>query len=308
MKTGSVCGAVDIGGTKISIGLVDREGTLLVRDVIPTPTQGDPEKTVKAVSSLLRSQAAAVGEQWDALAGIGIGASGPVDCLSGVIRNPYTLPGFLDYPIVKRMAAETGHTVVIDNDVNVSLLGEIKLGSLHDRTVLFTAFGTGVGVAVWFAGTGLYRAGTSGYHPELGHMIIDNDGPLCYCTNRGCLESTLSGKALNKRAEELGYRDFDRLYRAAGEHDQAAKQYLELCAKRLQRAFWNLLTIFKPEILYLGGGIVDAYYDFIRSSIEQQITPVFGFFEEFEIRRAVRDHGSAMAGASALIFGGAEAG
>jgi len=299
------CGAVDIGGTKISVGIADSAGKVLLKQIIPTPSDGEPLRTIVEISQILQTQARELHLELSALKGIGVGIAGPVDVANGVINNPYTLPRFRDYKIVEALQKSTGLPTRIDNDVNVALLGEVKFGALYDKTVLFVAFGTGIGVSVWFRREGLYRrAGNSSYHPEMGHILVDTEGPSCYCKNVGCFESTLSGRALNLQAVERGFLDFDYLYRAAQKNDKAALDFLAVCAGRLQRAFWTLMTVFNPELVILGGGFMNGYYEVTSEIIKSRVQPVFGFFNAYEIRPARKDNDSAIAGASTLIFGG----
>lgn len=304
MNNTEYCGAVDIGGTKISVGIADSNGKVLLKQIIPTPSDGEPLRTIVEISQVLQTQARELHLELSALKGIGIGIAGPVDVANGVIKNPYTLPGFRDYKIVEALQKSTGLPTRIDNDVNVALLGEVKLGALYDKTVLFVAFGTGIGVSVWFRREGLYRAGNSSYHPEMGHILVDTEGPSCYCETVGCFESTLSGRALNLQAVERGFLDFDYLYRAAQKNDKVALDFLAICAGRLQRAFWTLMTVFKPELVILGGGFMNGYYEVTSEIIKSRVQPVSGFFNAYEIRSARKDNDSTIAGASTLIFGG----
>ena len=183
-------GAIDIGGTKIQAGIVDDTGELLAEACFPTGCgyQSAGEAMDKVIS-LLRTQCRENGLSLSDLRGIGVACSGPVNLEEGSVENPYTLPGWIGFPIVEYLSAHTGLKVKLENDANGALLGEVFQRDLKEKRVLMVTIGTGIGVAFWRNGE-LYRSGR--YHPEMGHVIVSSKGGECYCGHRGCFESCCS--------------------------------------------------------------------------------------------------------------------
>jgi glucokinase len=294
-------GAVDIGGTKILAGIADESGKILVSRSFPTITgEGGALGSTVAIADTLRQQCASIGLAFDALAGIGIVCAGPVSPVSGVVDNPYTLPGWGGFPIAANLKRMTGLRVKLENDANGVLLGEIKLLGLKDERVLMLTFGTGIGVAICHHGE-LYRANGI-YHPEMGHMIVDSEGPACYCNHTGCFESLWSGAAINRRAMEMGYADFDQLYQGWKSGDTALAAFMRRAERQFANGVWNLVSIVKPDTLILGGGLMSRYFDFAAEIIRRDLAGLTDFVEEYRILKAGEQGESALVGGAALIF------
>ena len=294
-------GGVDIGGTKIMTGLSDGEGNVLSYDVFPTAAgQDGVRECVKRIARLLAEQCTAAGTELTALRGIGLGSAGPVDSALGTIENPYTLPGWEHYPIVAELYRLTGCPCRLDNDANGMLMGEVMRRGLWDKNVLMITFGTGIGTAVFRKG-GLYRAGGR-YHPEMGHVIVADDGPECYCRHRGCFESLCSGTGLNRMASENGYGDFAALYAAGNTGgDEKAAELIRKTRQRIANGIYNLMIVFKPDELVIGGGFGRAYYDFIRGIAENDLRELSDFVVPFHISCADDNGISAVIGAAGIL-------
>lgn len=291
-------GAVDIGGTKIQVGIVDRAGNVLADGCFPTASgQQSADCAVEKIAKLLEEQCRCLGIDPKSLRGIGISCTGPVDCRKGTIENPYTLSGWLGYPVVEKLAERTGLCVRMENDANGALLGEIQRRGLTGQKVLMVTLGTGIGAAFWNAGS-LHRSGK--YHPEMGHVIVASDGDLCYCGHRGCFESRCSGKAVNRRAEREGYRDFDELYAKAAS-DERALRLLDEIRRDLKNGIWTLNLIFKPDTIILAGGFSRRYFSFVKEAVEEDSAGKEDFLSDFEILPAFENKNSALAGANMLF-------
>tara|TARA_B100001964_G_scaffold10466_1_gene11167 strand:+ start:1121 stop:2032 length:912 start_codon:yes stop_codon:yes gene_type:complete len=296
----SLAGAVDIGGTKVSVGLVNSKGSVLLKNEFSTPVKEGPEQCIEVIASTLESQLFKEKMTFRDLSGIGIGCAGPVDTQLGLIQNPYTLPGWEGYPFTEILKVRTGKNVTIENDVNAALLGEVRLKNLSEKRVLMITFGTGIGVAT-FTKSALYAIENS-YHPEMGHMQIDPTGPQCYCGNSGCFESLCSGKALHKRSQERGYSDFNHLFQAYEKGDQNALKFMRGVEEHLRTGCWNLMIVFKPEIIILGGGIMKRYFKFVSDSIYKGIPETLGLIDLYQLMNAEIDNDSALVGGAELIF------
>lgn len=299
MKERFVC-AVDIGGTKILTGIVDSHGKVHVERSFPTMTgEGGAKKSVQLIAESLRSLSEDLSIPFQELGGIGLACTGPVDTVKGTVENPYTLPGWEGFPLTDTLRQLTGLKAVLENDVNGALLGEVMLRDLERSRVLMIAFGTGIGVAACNRGA-LYEAGR--FHPEMGHVIVDRDGPECYCRHRGCFESLWSGAALNSRSVQAGFKDFDQLFIAGGQGDRKAAAFVDQARHQLQNGVWNLMSIFKAEVIILGGGLMKRYFEFARDVIQADLRSLLDFTGEFEIVPAGVLGDPALVGAARLVF------
>src|ERR1035438_9386044 len=177
-------GAVDIGGTKIAVGMVDAGGKVLSRMEAPT----DPDRYASGIESIgrmLRETAAKAGVE---LSGIGIGSTGPVDPIRGEFGDVDFLPGWRGKNPVKDLAQIFNVRVALENDGNAAALAEAGWGAGQNRTrLIYITVGTGIGGGIILDGK-LYR-GVDGAHPEVGHQVIDPAGPACSCGFHGCWES-----------------------------------------------------------------------------------------------------------------------
>ncbi|MGH2738720.1 MAG: ROK family protein, partial [Actinomycetota bacterium] len=193
---------IDVGGTKVAGLRVAEDGAVLGRTERPTPAD-DVAATVETVSELAAELAAAGGEA------IGVGAAGMVDFDAGVLRYAPNL-AWREIPLRDLLSERTGLPCVVDNDANAAAWGEYRFGAARGyRHVLVVTVGTGIGGGIVADGE-LFR-GAHGFAAEIGHIIVEPDGPLCGCGNRGCWEQVASGRAL------------DRLARAEVEQDPAGR-------------------------------------------------------------------------------------
>lgn len=256
---------IDIGGTKIALGILDDNLQILAQGRVPSEASAGPEAGIARMEGEIHRLLAEAGAS-EPLTAIGIGCAGPVDPRRGVVMNPYTLPGWEDYPLAEELSRRFGVPAFLENDINAVILGEVALGEWQDKEVLLMMVGTGVGVAHCHPSGDLHRT-RSIYHPEMGHLIIEADGPACYCGRRGCLESLASGTALHRIAREAGYPGFRELIAASETGDEKALALMDQAARRLAAGLWNLQLVLHPEIIVLGGGIMDDYFPLFKERI-----------------------------------------
>lgn len=295
-----VIGAVDIGGTKIHVGIVDDLGNVLADQCFPTDADHQSgEEAMDKVADILSDLCSQAGMQLKNLRGIGVSCAGPVNIETGIVENPYTLAGWMGFPIVKDLSRKTGLEVRLENDANGALLGEIFQRNQKEQRVLMITLGTGIGVAFWQEGE-LYRGGK--YHPEMGHIIVASDGPECYCGHRGCFESLCSGKAINERAQLAGYRDFDEVYEKACGQEKPASELLERILKDMKNGIWSLNIVFKPDTIILAGGFSKKYFSLIRDAVMEDCCGKEDFLNPFEMLPACGNKNSALVGANMLFY------
>jgi glucokinase len=254
--------AIDIGGTKIAVGLVDRAGRIHARRETPSAPLVTPEQGIAAVTSLLREMLA---ETNASVEGIGIGCTGPVYPHTGEVGRVDFLPGWEGANLVQPLAEAFGVPAALENDADAAALGEWAWGAGQGtRTFLLVTVGTGIGVGLISEGK-LYR-GVDGAHPEIGHIVIDPSGPPCSCGASGCWESLASGPSMAHLAQAGHPQGLHRtaadLCVAALQGDAWAQRAVDRTAYYLGLGLANLVTSFTPEIIALGGGLMQALPQF----------------------------------------------
>ncbi|MGE5112887.1 MAG: ROK family protein [Acidobacteriaceae bacterium] len=250
-------GAIDIGGTKIAVGIVDENGQILRSMECPTDAKAGFSNAIARMSSMLRETAREAGEE---ITGIGIGSTGPVDPETGLIGNVEYLPGWQGENLLTALAHEFGVRVAIENDADAAALGEAFWGAGRGkRHVLYVTISTGIGAGIIIDGK-LYR-GVDGSHPELGHHVIDANGPLCYCGARGCWEKLASGTAIAEWYNEQSSSEpvtAKRIFELAAEGNALAVQSVDREAFYIGVGVANLATLFSPETIILGGSVMGS--------------------------------------------------
>jgi glucokinase len=254
-------GAVDIGGTKIAVGVVDDNGKVLSRMEAPT----DPNRysdAIELIAHMLRKTAQRSGAE---LSGIGIGSTGPVDPLLGEFGDVDFLPGWRGKSPVKDLAQVFNVRVALENDGDAAALAEAGWGAGRNRSrLIYVTVGTGIGGGIVIDGK-LYR-GAGGAHPEIGHHVVDPAGPECTCGFRGCWESLAAGPAMAAWVERNAPADYrhrqgitaKRICELAQAGDAIAIQAVEHEAFYLGLGLANLINLFTPDAIVLSGSVMKS--------------------------------------------------
>jgi glucokinase len=293
---------IDIGGTKTAVAAIDSTGRIAAREVAATEAELGFDRAVGRMVEAADRVLVLAGWSRGELSGVGIGCAGPVSPQRGIINNPYTLPTWIDCPIVAKLSAVFDRPVFLENDADSAAVGECFAGCGRGfGRVVMLLLGTGVGGGVVIDGH-IYR-GTQGEHPELGHMPIDPAGPACYCGTHGCLEAIASGTAIAAAGSAAGYGDTRQTLAAALAGAPPAQHILSGVRHALATATWTLLHTFMPELIVLGGGIVEDHYDLLAPAMEQQIAratmvPKLGT----RIAKAQLGNDAGLVGAASLAF------
>jgi glucokinase len=240
---------VDLGGTKIAAGIVDRAGSV---------TRFPDRKTPRASQQALLAALEAVVEEAldESVVALGIGIPSRIDQRSGVAEGSSNIP-LVDFPLRDHMRERFGLPVGIENDANAAALAEWSLGAGRGtRDMVMLTLGTGVGGGIVIDGR-LFRGWA-----ELGHIVVVYNGPPCpgACTGLGHLESLASGQAADATARELFGPDADarQLVRLAEEGEERAREALTEIGRRLGAGIASLVNIFRPELVVIGGGFAAA--------------------------------------------------
>jgi glucokinase len=276
--------AIDIGGTKLALGLVDAEGRILQRDEIPTRATEGPERVLARLVELARTMRDRVAPS-HALHRVGIACAGPLDRAAGLILNPPNLPGWTRIALVDCLEQALGLPAVLDNDANAAALGEFRYGAGQGaRSLVYLTVSTGIGGGIILDGRLWHGFGDSA--GEIGHMTIDPNGPLCGCGNQGCLEALASGPAIARQAREAlrsgrqsRLRDLPEataadVVRLAQEGDGLAAEVWSASVHALALGVGAAITILAPERVIIGGGVAqaeDALFVPLRREVRRRV-------------------------------------
>jgi glucokinase len=256
---------LDVGGTKIAAAVVDDHGTVVAELVEATPAESDAESVTAVLIQLIERLRAA-----HDVVTIGVGAAGIVEWPEGrMLWAPNN--AYRDWPVREQLEKLTGLPVRVDNDANVAALAEARLGEPYPNMVLVTV-GTGIGGGLVMDGR-IYR-GPTGLGAELGHIILNPDGPLCGCGIHGCFEAYASGTALTRMAREaaaadpegriarLGVEDGEvtghTVLKAVQEGDATAQDLFATLGRWLGVGIASLANIFEVDAVVVGGGLVET--------------------------------------------------
>jgi glucokinase len=191
--SGDLCLAVDVGGTKMAVGLVDRAGGVRIRVQAPTLADGDAESLFDALAVLV-GQARAASPDPSRIVVAGVGCGGPMG-RGGESVSPLNIPAWREFPLRRRLAELTGVPTFVDNDAKALALGEGWIGAargVDDFLAMVVSTGVGGGVVL----DGRLLDGADGNAGHIGHVIVEPDGRRCACGARGCLEAEASGSAI----------------------------------------------------------------------------------------------------------------
>lgn len=264
MTNGARSLGIDLGGTKIEGAVLDESGAVLERKRVPTGAERGAEAILDAVAELageLRAHAPGIVR-------VGVGTPGSL-APDGTLKNSNTLC-LNGLPVLRELEARIGLDVRIENDANCFALAEAWRGAGRGSRVVFgVILGTGVGGGIVIDGA--IWSGPHHVAGEWGHHSIDPGGPECYCGMRGCVETLLSGPALERAYRDAGGAEAPAAAIAAraGAGDPRAVAVLDAYVARFGRALANVINILDPDVVVLGGGLsnLDVLYDRGREAV-----------------------------------------
>jgi glucokinase len=235
---------IDLGGTQVRVALARSDGRLFASTKTRTHSLPTAQAMVDwAAGEIERHRGR------EKVRSITIAAPGPIDMQRGVLVNPPNLP-WKNVPLAAMMSRATGASVQLANDADMAGLGEFHHGAGRGtRNMIYITWSTGVGGGLIIDGK--VHRGAHGTAGEVGHMIIDPNGPLDNCGQRGCLEAFVSGTAL---ARESG-RPAIELFASAARGDTHARAVVEKAARYMGIALISLTNALDPEMFVIGGGV-----------------------------------------------------
>ena len=253
---------MDIGGTKIAVGMVDDDGKVLARLECPTDPDLGYAHALGNIRRMLKATEHTANAQ---ISGIGIGSTGPVFPLTGEIGDVNFFPQWNGQNPVKDLAEDFQVKVAMENDADAAALGEAGWGAGKNKTrLIYVTVGTGIGTGLILDGQ-LYR-GVDSSHPEIGHHLIDPSGPLCLCGFHGCWESLAAGPAMSAWLEKEAPANYPhrgaltakRICELAAAGDEWAKRVVDRETRYLGLGLANLVTLFTPDAIVLGGSVMNS--------------------------------------------------
>ena len=267
--------SLDVGGTTLSGGLVQPDGRVRLQRALPTFAQGRGEAVVAQLFDMAAGLLDAARRRRLKVAGIGVGVPGTVDMARGRIRgNIQNVPELEGQALGPRLRRRFGLPAYLDNDVNALTLGELYFGRARGvRDFAMLAAGTGVGGGIVIDGK-LVR-GRRGYGGEAGHTTVSLDGRPCFCGSAGCIKAYASGPDIAAQARERLHRSqpgrlldlcggdparltAQEVFAAARAGDSIAIEVVEIAAQALGAGVANLVNLLNPELIILGGGVLEA--------------------------------------------------
>ena len=277
---------IDLGGTNIAVGIVDDEHKIVVKKTTPTLAKRPAEEIVADMARVCLEACAELKIDIKDIANIGIASPGIANPVNGCVEYANNLP-FLRFPIVKLLADGLGidrSVIKIANDANAAAWGEAVAGAAKgSANSIMVTLGTGVGGGIIINNKIL--VGFNSAAGEIGHIVIEQDGALCGCGRRGCWEAYSSATALIRMTKEAveeckktgRYTSMLKAERISGRTacdamragDEVGTEVYNKYVKYLATGITNLVNIFQPEVISLGGGVSNE-----GQSLIDAITPL----------------------------------
>jgi glucokinase len=318
-NSGTFILGIDLGGTKILTAVIGTQGKMLSRDHSITPAAKGHEAVIQAIFESTGRALEQAGIAAAELTAIGVGAPGLSNPDTGVLFTSPNLPGWRDVPLREIIEKGLGKRAFLINDANAAAVGELYFGAGRGaRNFIYITVSTGIGGGIIIDGQ--VYTGSIGTAGELGHMVIDDKGPLCNCGNSGCWESLASGTALSRQARQqieqgaktsiLDYADNDidkvsaeSIYQAAQAGDNLARNLIAQTGYYIGVGLANLINIFNPEIIVIGGGLSNIGNMLLEPAFEEAGRRAFKqAYKVVRFARAELGRNSGVIGAAAFAL------
>lgn len=275
--------AIDMGAMHLSVALGDFSARILEETEVTFNIADGPTECLKTADLILNELLQKRGYLTTDLAAVGVGVPGPVIAEKGMVMAPPIMPGWDRYPIRATLENQWGTAVTLNNDAELGALGEWAYGAGRgEKNLAFIKVGSGIGAGL-IINKQIY-GGTTGSAGEIGHLTVDENGPLCACGNHGCLEAFAGGHAIAAQAKKLaasGKRtllsetDIDSLtardvVEAARRGDLAAQEILKRSGTFVGIAIAGLINLINPSTVIIGGGVAQVG-DLLTGPIRQAV-------------------------------------
>jgi glucokinase-like ROK family protein len=281
---------IDFGASHLSLLLADLSARILKEIEVKLDIKQGPEACLAEADRQMREMLANSGLALKDVLSFGAGFPGPVVAEAGIVLSPPIMPGWDRYPIREMLENQWKSPVSVNNDAELGALGEWAAGAGRgERNLAYIKVGTGIGAGLLLDGQ-IYR-GVTGSAGEIGHLTIEENGPLCTCGNHGCLEALAGGRAIALQAQDAikaGSRTqlsniqpiesitAREVAAAARRGDLLAQQILRQAGERIGVAIAGLVNLFNPGMVIIGGGVAqagDILLEPIRQAVERRSLP-----------------------------------
>lgn len=264
---------IDIGGTNIKAGLL-KDSKLILTRAMPTARGIKKGRLIQAILGIIDKLLISAGINTSRIMGIGVGMPGPINSKRGIVRYLPNIKGWHNVHLRKILRAKLKIPVFLDNDANLMLLAEGKIGSAKNlKNVIGLTLGTGVGGGILIDGR-LYR-GSSFVAGEAGHIPINEKGPLCNCKGEACLERYIGNKYIIEKARQSFGKgiSLEELSGLARKGNPRAIKIWKDAAVKLGIALSGLVNFFNPEAVVIGGGVANAgeiFFKAVRETVKKR--------------------------------------
>jgi predicted NBD/HSP70 family sugar kinase len=268
---------IDFGHEQVRVAIADLSRTILAERVKALDVDHAAREALAAAVALTGEAVAAAGLDGGRILGAGVGLSGPINRATGMVHAGKILPGWDGISPVAELSERLGLPVHLDNDANLGALAEVTLGAgigARDAVYLMVSGGIGAGLIL---GGEVYR-GTGGTAGELGHVLVDESGPICRCGNRGCLETFAGGPAILEllRPSHGAELTLERVIALAVDGDSGARRAIADAGRVLGRSVAAIVNAFNPELIVVGGSMGaagDVLLDPLREAVHRYAIP-----------------------------------
>jgi glucokinase-like ROK family protein len=275
--------AVDMGATHINLAIADFSAKIIEEISLSFDINQGPQICLAEADRILKELLEHSGINISQIMAVGVGVPGPVITDAGIVVSPPIMPGWDGYPIRDSLQKQWGIPVSLNNDAELGALGEWAYGAGRgEKNLAFIKVGSGIGAGL-IINQQIY-GGTTGSAGEIGHLTIDENGPLCTCGNRGCMEAFAGGHAIAQQAKELvksGKRTLlsnipaenltaQEVAKAARRGDLPSQEIIMRAGTFIGIAIAGLVNLFNPGAVIIGGGVAQAG-DLLTTSIRQAV-------------------------------------
>lgn len=255
---GGLLAGIVFGDRDIRVAVASRAREILAQQRMPLPADHVADEGMERAAQLLADLVDGVGGRMADVDAVGFGLSSPVDSVTGQVGSEDVLPGWRGVNVAEAMEGRLKAPVVLDNTANLAALGELRSGALQGvRHGCYIKISYGVGAGIIIDGD-IFR-GSAGTAGEIGHLTIDENGPICRCGNRGCLDTFVGARAiLGALAATHGPLRLHDVITKALEGDVGCRRVLEDAGRHIGVAVAGLVNLINPEVVVLGGQMARA--------------------------------------------------
>lgn len=263
---------IDIGGTKIAIGLIDEQGQIVANSMLKTDLDVSPSEMLGRVSDEVHQLLEGKQIDWAQVKGVGVGAPGPLNTRTGQLLCPPNLKSWWDFPVVAELEKRLPKPVKMENDATAATLAEKWVGAAQDEEhFIFVTVSTGIGAGIYSHGRLI--TGSTGNAGDAGFMFLHPSGDIVNDEPNGYWEQLASGTAIGKEASKLLGREATSrdVFELAAQGDAAMKELIDRVTTYLGMGCVSLINLLDPQKIVIGGGVAQAG-DFLLEQVRAYVS------------------------------------